>query len=239
MSDWLQVSDKASCDSLMSLRAFTPELFGPLQTILTSASASIFSSLTIFSTMRSARGKNMVWASFSSSAEMAYTQRGKKTPTTLIHMKTKCSQGCADVWPYLHYQAHDRPEIIRVLGNDFIQRHPSLESNVLLFSPSVSLRSDCAMCSFITIVSPAASSCTPPHGRKPWRGGSGTPRWGGPSSPQPRIASPPAPLWMTGKLPNCAVLPVQCPVPPLCVLTTVHLSVQNSQCLERVVISGL
>lgn len=38
----------------------------------TSASASIFSSLTIFSTIRSANGRNMVWESFSSCAEMAW-----------------------------------------------------------------------------------------------------------------------------------------------------------------------
>lgn len=154
----------------------------------------------------------------------------------------KCSQGCAHVWPYLHYQTHDRPEIVRILGHDFIQRHSSLERNVLLFSLSVSLRSDCAMCSFIIVVSPAASSYTPPHGHKPWRGGSGTPRWGGPSSPQPHTALPPTPLWMTGKLPNMLFFLYRTLFPfhvCACVLTTVHLSVQNSQGLERVVISGL
>ena len=114
------------------------------------------------------------------------------------------------VWPYLHYQTHDRPEIVRILGHDFIQRHSSLERNVLLFNLSVSQHSDCAMCLFIIIVSPAAFSYTRPHGRKPWRGGSGTPHWGGPSSLQPHTASPPTPLWMTGQWPTCRSL---CTVP--------------------------
>lgn len=120
---------------------------------------------------------------------------------------------CARVWPYLHYQTHDRPEIVRILGHDFIQRHSSLERNVLFFSLIVSLHSDGAIRWILMFFSPAASSYTPPPGRKPWRGGSDTPRWGGPSSPQPRTALPPTQLWMTGKVAKVLASLYCCPFP--------------------------
>lgn len=82
--------------------------------------------------MRSASGRNMVWASLSSWAEIAFDDR--KQRFILLKETLRETKGKS----YLHDQTHDGPEVVRILGDDLVQGHPCLwrEDTVILWLPS-------------------------------------------------------------------------------------------------------
>lgn len=167
--------------------------------LLTSASASILSSLTIFSTMRSARGRNMVWASFSSCAEMAWTtelmchHQNKQNMQRIWNKKNLHTPASPDSWPTRSNmdswgQFYTRP---------FLPVEDEDEVTIVALSLHYIHTLACLYWDADPGLSPAASSCTPPHERKPWRGESDTPHWEEPFSQQLHTAWWPTQLWRT------------------------------------------
>lgn len=235
----------------------TSTILQVMNTLLTSASASIFSSLTIFSTMRSARGRNMVWESFSSCAEMACTTNHSAqlvilqeqswnvwnvsdcapipaSPDSWLTKSSRDSSGQFYTRPYLPAKGRDAVVniLIIILIVYFLNYKWCTKATAVLVCRQIWTRK----------LLPAASSYTPPHERRPWRGESDTPRWAEPSSLPLRTASQPTPLfatdakWDTESLQDVGK---SCVCVDVCVLTAMHLSVEYSERLQWVVISGL